>query len=278
MAGVKSARPRPDLVTTYVVLVIGLLLLAAIWLLAAFRGSPVDTSHDPAAAASILALAAALAVGVERSLEVMWTVVDQVAKNPWYPFSSQAESLDDFANRVRDITKPALDQAQRAADELKTRGGTAPADLAVLDKQIADLQANVRAKLDAKDPKVAGGLQSLQTALDEMARNLASTDAAPVLGAAVAGLDALDNYLTSISSDPNPGRRIMSLFLGSYIGLAAAWIFGIDVIHAALGTHDSSGQVHWALAVTGVVIGFGSVPLHELISAVQAFRNAQPAP
>ena len=274
----KSTRPRPDLVTTYVVRVIGVLLLAVIWLLAAVRGSPVDTSPDPAAAASILALAAALAVGVERTLEVMWTVVDQVANNPRFPFSSQAESLEDFANRVRDITKPALDQARRAADELKRRGGAAPADLAVLDRQIADLLANVQAKLDAKDPKVAGGLQSLQTALDEMARNLAGTDAAAVVGAATAGLDALDNYLTSISTDLNPGRRIMSLFLGSYLGVAAASIFGIDVIHAALGTHDSPGQVHWALAVTGVVIGFGSVPLHELISAVQAFRNAQPAP
>jgi len=69
----------------------------------------------------------------------------------------------------------------------------------------------------------------------------------------------------------------MSMFIGSYLGLAAAWIFGLDVIQAAVGTGDPS-TLHWGLAATGVVIGLGSVPLHELIAGLEAFKAAQGAP
>jgi ethanolamine transporter EutH len=62
--------------------------------------------------------------------------------------------------------------------------------------------------------------------------------------------------------------------IGAYLGLAAAWVLGLDVIHAALGVNDKSA-VHLGLAATGVVIGLGSVPLHELIGGLVAFKNSQ---
>src|SRR5438874_432756 len=87
-----------ELSANVIVLVAGGVSLVALFGLAALFGTPVMLSKNAVgigAAAGILALASAIAVVIERLLEIAWTVVDQVASNPMFPFKSWASSLED---------------------------------------------------------------------------------------------------------------------------------------------------------------------------------------
>ena len=272
----QPARPRPNLDQTWKVLVVGAVVLVVLFALATRFGKPADVAGSAAgigAAAGVLALASLMAVAVERLLEIGWTVVDQVAKNPAYPFQSLACILQGVASQLGQETKAALAQAAGETRKLKDAEAPVPQELADLNAELAKLQSAVQGIL-AGDPSAGASLSKLRDGLNSLAPGLQNTETKAAVGAAVAGITDVNQFVTSLANDPNPGRRLMSLFIGAYLGLAAAWVLGLDVIHAALGVNDKSA-IHLGLAATGVVIGLGSVPLHELIGGLEAFKNAQ---
>ena|SRR5215212_943798 len=85
----------------------------------------------------------------------------------------------------------------------------------------------------------------------------------------------------------NPARRLMSLFAGAVLGLIVAEALGLDVIQATVGDPFTGGS--WPLqpvfdalgikpitvfpnlgtAVTGIAMGLGANPTHELVKALQ---------
>ena len=72
----------------------------------------------------------------------------------------------------------------------------------------------------------------------------------------------------------NPGRRIISLYAGVAIGLIGSFVVGLDVFNATIGTTAGTGadSLKWGVAITGVVMGLGSAPTHELIKALVLLR------
>ncbi len=67
----------------------------------------------------------------------------------------------------------------------------------------------------------------------------------------------------------------MFILLGVLLGLGLADFMGLDMFQAALGTTQYSGSstnLHWDIALTGVIIGLGSSPTHEVIQVLKEIK------
>jgi len=79
----------------------------------------------------------------------------------------------------------------------------------------------------------------------------------------------------------NPGRRLISICAGAILGLIAAWALGLDAFQAAYQAPpgDVVGGVppqwQWGIAVTGLLMGLGSTPTHEVIKLVQEVKKSR---
>jgi hypothetical protein len=91
------------------------------------------------------------------------------------------------------------------------------------------------------------------------------------LKTAQASVDGMQNFLVSFKD--NPGRRLISLFLGAIMGVIVAGAFGLDVFKAVLGGAGQSNMGH--ILVTGVMVGLGSSPTHEVIRAIQEYKKSR---
>ena len=98
-----------------------------------------------------------------------------------------------------------------------------------------------------------------------------------VVAVAQTVVDDLEEYITTLKG--NPGRKLVSLYFGAYVGLVAAWIFSLDVFLATMGTAAPSMAYlgGWRVAFTGILVGLGAGPTHELIRAIQEFKNSRKA-
>jgi hypothetical protein len=73
----------------------------------------------------------------------------------------------------------------------------------------------------------------------------------------------------------NPGRRLISLWLGMLLGLAAAAVLHLDLVATTVG---SSAAWHGSgVALTGIALGLGSGPVHEVVQSIQAYKVSQKA-
>jgi hypothetical protein len=95
----------------------------------------------------------------------------------------------------------------------------------------------------------------------------------------------VDEFLNSFND--NPARRLISIYVGALIGLLLAGILGLDLIGATLGEDPfgtGNNQPWWdkflpnlGAAVTGLVMGLGASPTHELIKTLQETKKARKA-
>jgi hypothetical protein len=97
---------------------------------------------------------------------------------------------------------------------------------------------------------------------------------------ATAAVTAVDSFVDSLND--NPGRRIISIYVGMLLGVAVAVVLALDVFNATLGTVLQSAipgwadhSFKWGVVVTGLVMGLGSNPTHELIKALQTYKQNQ---
>lgn len=267
--------PKPvDRGMYFFVVAFGVIVVVLLALVVMTNGQALDTSKA-SSAAGVLALVTALAVGIERVLEAFWTLIDRLVKNPSYPFSSDAKLLDNLANALGENIKDPL----VTLDTFLKKGDAAATALQAqrpqLSGDLAKLLASVNDVLNGqKDPKSFQRLNALQAGLADINRQVGSTQTGANLGLAVEALDAMYGWVDTLLL--NPGRKLMSIFAGALVGLVVAWAFGLDLVHAALTVAPPSGWA-WGIAVTGVVVGLGSNPTHELIHAIQSYKqSAQP--
>ena len=79
---------------------------------------------------------------------------------------------------------------------------------------------------------------------------------------------ALTNFLDTFND--NPARRLISILLGCIIRVIAAGALSLDVLQATLGTTPFRNV---GTAITGIVIGIGANPTHELIKTLQETKQ-----
>jgi hypothetical protein len=294
-------------------------------------------------AAAALTFITGAAIAIERVIEGVWTFVGGVSSGYWPLKHIRAQ-----VNRMEDDLDTAL--AQVVADTtaaLQKAGKTT--------QEVSDAAADLNAQL----LKTQAGLQNVRTLAPDSqraqmlatlaAKNLAYVqgrypDAKAVTASASTAIDGLQDFVASFKD--NPGRRMISLYLGAMLGLAVAGAFGLDVFEAAMQaplppaattaatqpnaasaptapaattaatqpnpasdtTVPAAGQPprvnpqaallvqavahrdtagigtrtnrpnrgkRWQIILTGLIMGLGSSPTHEVIRAIQEYKKSR---
>ena len=101
-------------------------------------------------------------------------------------------------------------------------------------------------------------------------------DASAALSTSITGVT---DFLASFKD--NPGRRILSLELGIIGGLAVALFTGVDVFAGVANEGEPAANLVAAsiggILFTGVLMGLGSSPTHEVIRVLQESKTARKA-
>ena len=254
---------------TWVIMIVGTLFSLAGFYAAGW--APLPTSLDAAAnQAGLLALVTGSAVVIERVLEGFWTIMGLTLGSAW-----PLNVVSGFINGVnKDLNA-----------DLEPFYGTA------LDPLIAKYEAN--------QPKQADELKRLKQTLQRF-KELPAPDAEQFTGlkkalqyaqARVPDEQALDQLASQAdlaahfvdefakSFKSNPGRRLMSLLMGTYLGYFVAAVWGLDLFQIVLGQPAAAwtfiGLPHPGIAVTGLVMGLGANPTHEVIRFLEETKKAK---
>ncbi|MBV9581434.1 MAG: hypothetical protein JO057_22890 [Chloroflexi bacterium] len=278
---------QTSFVLLVVVVIVGVL-LGGFVLAPTPPGSGSSTGNLATAAATgtaVLAIVGGAAVVIERVLEAFWSVVDSTTGG-WWPFYLVHDKINDWLANFAALVTPYVTNLNNASQKLQTLAGNeaelkAKADAAL--QATSALSGNLTAlAMEVRNTKL-GNDQKLQYLLTESASRINSVLIAhPDLGQ---HLDSRIDLATSLTNDvnsflttfqDNPPRRMISLVVGCLLGYAIALVLRLDMFLAlgvplTLGT----GSVVWSAGVplTGLVMGLGSNPTHELIQAIQQYKQ-----
>jgi hypothetical protein len=223
-------------------------------------------------AAAVLSISTGIAVGIERFIEGFWTVAGQLS-NTWWPLSAPAKAIESLVGDLDTVLKPLYDQADAVVRQLAATGVKTQGELNRANSVLAKLKERVTTIQDGKDP---ANLQ-LNAALALQGIDYLSRLDARLTGTAKSATDGMSaalNFLVSFKN--NPARRLISLLLGILLGSAVTGTLGLDLVGAAAGI-TSSSKFHWGVMASGIAVGLGSNPAHEVIRSIQEFKNAKKA-
>ena len=255
-----------------------LLLLVLIIIVALLK---VEVPGD--ASAGILALVTIGAVAIERILETFWTIVGTTRLGNWWPLKPIGDRLNSF---VDELNKPLNDFYEEA--RARVQGPTEAAPnlepwLKNANDYLTELRQNAEQiqRLRPGDPRaldIAGRASRAIVGLQKHYPGLqsAANDANRVLA-------GVNKFVQTF--EDNPARRLLSLFAGAVLGLLAAGLLGLDAIQAVFGGVPSDGivgAVYGGLpgigaAVTGLAMGLGATPAHELVKTLKEVKERNKA-
>lgn len=228
-----------------------------------------DTTGGAANAAATLALIGFTAVAIERVIETGWTVFGGVLGSYW-PLKQVSKQVDALVTQLNAALEPlqddiggAMNGVSAAANAVAASKATANAVLGQLTAQLKQLEGEPRGNQRAR------AISRVAARYVEQAKVIMG-EAAPAIAPVQSALDALQGEVDSLTD--NPGRRLISLYLGVILGIGVAYAFDLNLFHAAL-AGGATGEKY--LILTGVVIGLGSNPTHELIRAIQEYKKSQ---
>jgi hypothetical protein len=91
-------------------------------------------------------------------------------------------------------------------------------------------------------------------------------------------LDDIGQFLKTFKD--NPGRRILSIEFGVLVGVVVAEVVGLDIFTAILSAVNANQSVpttFLGVLATGIVIGLGANPTHEVIRVLQEYKISRKA-
>jgi hypothetical protein len=275
--------------TLWIVVVSTLVLVAACaWVVF----NPQQSTPGTADAAATLTFITAAAVGIERTIEAMWTVVGGVVGTYW-PLNTISRQVQTMVDDLNNALKPFHDKSALGLDLLAQNGKLTPQQLADAEAEITRMKArfdsllsltpdNQRVQLLAAS--ASQNVAYLYKKYGKALPDLQQANLKQAVDTAGAAINGLQDFLSTFKD--NPGRRLISIYLGAVLGLIVAGMFGLDLFQAVLQSPPQPGTsnlVHLRIILTGLAIGLGSNPTHEIIQAVQAYKegrkganNAQP--
>lgn len=256
---------------TYIVILASLALVVAIVLVWQVD-QPANAGFTNSMAA--ISFITGAAVGIERTIETMWTTLGGFLGNYWplNVVNNQVQALTkELDNSLRPFHEDAItlieDAKKKATDPaIKKRLEDAPADIERLKARFDELQklapGNQRTQLLAA--AAAQNVSYLTEKYGDILKDLEA--AANVAGTAINGVQ---NFLSTFKD--NPGRRLISIYLGAILGLAIAGMFSLDIFKALDVAYTGKAQV--PIILTGILIGLGSAPTHEVIRVIQEYKE-----
>lgn len=276
--------------------------MVAFWLVAAgifvacFAAALVVTPESNRAfadAASVLTFASLLAVGIERTVEFVWLLVD--AARPlggYFPlnvlmkqFAEVDTQTDRLLGEMFDRTRTVLDQVIGTGDRTAEEVATIRAKLDEVEAQRVNLAA--RFEQVRKLAPGSGRLGATAAIADEVSTSMHAAlnglgDAAVATQLAIVTVrSSAQTALEVIAAlGDNPSRRIASLLFGASLGMLATGMIGVNLFEATLGDL-APGAPELVLAgrlgvvITGIIVGLGSGPTHEVVKGLQRYKEAR---
>jgi hypothetical protein len=228
-------------------------------------------------AATTLAFIGGAAMGIERVLEGFWTVMGGVVGTYW-PLNVINKQVETLVADLDGALKPFHEEALKKIQTLKSAGDKTEEELKRLNEAENEI-GKLKARFD-EIKNLAPDNERVQLLTAAASQNVAVlqqkfgdllTDADRATKVAKTAIGGLQDFLSTFKD--NPGRRLISIYFGTILGVVVAGFFGLDLFGAASGSASTHGR--WSVLLTGVIIGLGSNPTHEVIRAIQEFKKGQ---
>jgi hypothetical protein len=228
-------------------------------------------------AAATLGFITGAAVAIERVVEIFWTILGGVLGSYW-PLSAISRQVKTMVADLDTALQPFHESASLGLDQLAEQGVLAQEQLAAAEREIERMKSRFDEILVLTPDNQR--IQLLAAAASQNVSYLYQKygDYLPHLKQATetanAAINGLQDFLATFKD--NPGRRLISLFLGAVLGLVVAGIFSLDVFQAVLETPAQGVEgalVDLRVILTGLVMGLGSNPTHEVIRAIQEYKE-----
>ena len=254
--------------------------------------APRGSNPGFADAAAVLAFAGLAAVAIERSIEGIFTVLASPL-GQWWPLSTVKRLFDTVEEQTNALFTDVFGRVKAALVEAQTAAEASDQGVEEIEAAIAQVEAahgSLSAQFEDARRNLAPGSSRLQRVSEvnramsdqlAIASEAAGKVAIEAHRALTAAAETTDRALLVISAfDDNPARRMASLIMGASIGMLAAGGLGLNLFAATLGDADGSavpGLLAGALGVvlTGIVIGFGASPTHEVIGALREYKEGR---
>lgn len=247
--------------------------------------------------AALLAFISLTAVAIERCIEGFFTLLAG-RLGEWWPLKTIRDEFNTFEKQTNDVLNPVVKGTIDALTAAQKGAGTTADQIAALQGLIDKVNAEatrLRTQYNAVTTKLAPGSDRLarvgeiNTAMTAVLHDVHDASAQCTTKAREdlqkASDIANDASLIISSFSDNPARRAASLALGASLGMLVAGAVGLNLFVATLaGPNDSSADLPAVLAgwlgvvLTGVVIGLGSAPTHEVVKSLQAYKESRSAP
>jgi hypothetical protein len=252
-----------------------LLLLTSLILIVLFPPSASSGFKD---ATAMLAFIGGAAVAIERIIEAIWTFIGGIWGTYW-PLNTIRRQVDQMVEELNSSLIPfhsvaegeieqLLQQQQYTQDQITEIKGKIGAETLALKTRFEELKelAPDNQRVQLLTAAAAQSVSYLQKKYNHLFPKL-DRDAA----VANTVINGLQDFLATFKD--NPGRRLISIFLGAEMGLALAVILGLDVFTALLNQPLISAGT--SVILTGILIGLGSNPTHEVIRAIQEYKKSR---
>jgi hypothetical protein len=243
-------------------------------------------------AAAVLAFASLLAVGIERVVELGWLVIDAAGRfGGYFPLNVLMKQFEEVDRQTDALLGHVFDDTKRALQNAIEVGGRSGAQIETIRGQMAELDAQ-RANLNARLAQVrtlspgSGRLGATAAIADQISASMHA--ALGTLGASAAATrlavvtvrSSAQTALEVITAlGDNPSRRIASLLFSSALGMLIAGMVGANLFEGVLqqsqGTAEAILFGKLGVVVTGVVVGLGSGPTHEVIKGLQRYKDSR---
>ncbi len=273
---------------------------AAIAFVVAFLAASDTANAGFKDAAAVIAFVGTVSVGIERIIELLFSIVDGTARlGGWWPLAVVQDEFDSFEQRTRDLLGPPTDAALAALRDARQKAADGSVEAANLDGQIAALQAGrqrLASRLDTVQQTLAPGSGRLalvaEIATEASTRASAALDAASSADQTVRiGLtdatELADRALAIVQAfRDNPARQIASLAIGAGLGMLVAGFVDVNLFAAILGSPAGASATagpqgtdllagRLGVVLTGLAVGLGSGPTHEVIQALQQYKQSR---
>ncbi len=250
-----------------------------------------ETNAGFADGAAVLAFVTLVAVGIERMIEVCWTLLGQNQQfGGWWPLNQIATSVASVEQETNNLLVSAFKEVKTSLESAKTtleQGTNAFKDVEDKLTEIEMAQSYLGARLKAARELAPGSSRFAIT-------THVAADAARVFGGAATlvgdgarvatqavdkAAQAVSIATTIVSSfGDNPARRIASILLGAGAGMLVAGFMGLNLFRAVLGQDAGLAVGVVGVLLTGIVMGLGSSPTHEVIKALKNYKESRTQP
>ncbi len=230
-------------------------------------------------ASSAVTFTTGAALVIERLIEAGWTLSSTTRLGSYWPMSGIAAYAGQLVSNLDAAFEPfvaeadaALQAAGGATANVQQAATAMKQDIAKFGLEIAELRKVGQPSNQQSLLLSAATAQRIEYLKNKYQAQLGSVSRAATL--ARSAVDSLQDFVATFKD--NPGRRIISICVGGVIGIIVTTYLRLDLFQALAtpGTAPmAGGDAALHIVLTGLVIGLGASPTHEVIRLVQEAKE-----